>query len=47
LAFALAIMIGSALVYTAFSPAVLVLYLVGGLCGAFAYRHNAGKKRKD
>jgi chromate transporter len=47
LAFALAIMIGSALVYAAFSPTVLVLYLVGGLCGAFAYRHNAGKKRKD
>lgn len=44
---ALAIMIGSALVYAVFSPTVVLLYLAGGLLGAFAYRHNARKKRRD
>ncbi len=44
---ALGIMIGSALIYAAFSPAVILLYLIGGLCGALAYRYGAGKNRKD
>jgi chromate transporter len=42
---ALGIMIGSAVIYAAFSPAVALLYLLGGLCGAFSYRRS-GKNRK-
>lgn len=36
-AVALAILAGSALAYAFLSPAVLILYAAGALCGAFAY----------
>lgn len=40
----LGIIIGSALIYVFFNPPVVVLYLLGGLCGALAYWHVAKRQ---
>lgn len=47
LSVALGIMIGSAVIYLFFDPPVIVLYLLGGLCGAFIYWLVDKKKRED
>lgn len=41
------IMIGSAMIYVLLNPPVIVLYLLGGLCGALVYRHVANKKEQE
>lgn len=43
----LGIMIGSAIIYILLNPPVIVLYLLGGLCGAFAYWYISRKKQED
>ena len=43
----LGIMFGSAVIYVLFAPPVVVLYFVGGGCGALAYWHRARKARED
>ena len=47
LSIALAIMFGSAIIYVAFNPPVLVLYFLGGLCGALTYWRMAKKAKED
>jgi len=44
---ALGIMVGSAVIYVRFNPPVIVLYLLGGLCGALAYWRGAKKTKED
>lgn len=44
---AMGIMIGSAMLYVFFNPPVIVLYLLGGLCGALTYWHIAKRVRED
>jgi chromate transporter len=41
------IMIGSAMIYILLNPPVVVLYLLGGLCGAFVYWYVAKKEQED
>lgn len=41
------IMIGSGMVYVFLNPPVIVLYLLGGLCGAFTYWHIGQKGQED
>lgn len=41
------IMIGSAAIYLFFNPPVVVLYLLGGLCGALTYWHVAKIDQED
>jgi chromate transporter len=43
----LGIMIGSAIIYVLLNPSVIVLYLLGGLCGAFAYWYISRKNQED
>jgi chromate transporter len=43
----LAIMISSALLYVFVNPPVIVLYLLGGLCSAFAYWYISRKNQGD
>ena len=43
----LGIMFGSAIIYVLFTPPVVILYFVGGGCGALAYWHRAKKPRED
>lgn len=47
LSVALGIMLGSAIIYVIFTPPVVVLYLLGGLCGAVTYWHVAKKAQGD
>jgi chromate transporter len=42
----LGIVIGSALIYIFFNPPVIVLYLLGGICGALVYWHAAKRERR-
>lgn len=44
---ALGIMIGSSMMYVLFNPPVVVLYLLGGLCGALIYWYAARKEQED
>ncbi|MBU2700493.1 chromate transporter [Sporomusaceae bacterium BoRhaA] len=41
------IMISSAMIYILLNPPVVLLYLLGGLCGALTYWYVAKKKRED
>jgi chromate transporter len=43
----LGIIIGSALIYILLNPPVIVLYLIGGLCGALAYWQAAKGKQEE
>ncbi len=43
----IAIMIGSAMIYIFLNPPVIVLYLLGGLCGALTYWYVANKAREE
>lgn len=43
----LGIMLGSAVIYVVFTPPVIVLYLLGGLCGALTYWRMAKKAQED
>jgi chromate transporter len=43
----LGIVVGSAMLYILLNPPVVVLYLLGGLCGAFVYWHVAKKEQED
>lgn len=43
----LGIMIGSAIIYILLNPPVIVLYLLGGLCGAFVYWYISKKDQED
>lgn len=43
----LLIMLGSAIIYVLLNPSVIVLYLLGGLCGAYAYWHFSNKNQED
>ncbi len=47
LSIALGILLGSAIIYVIFNPPVVVLYLLGGLCGAVTYWQMAKKARED
>ncbi|VBB07336.1 chromate transporter [Lucifera butyrica] len=44
---AIGIMLGSAMLYLFLNPPVVVLYLLGGLCGAVLYWQVAGKIQED
>lgn len=44
---ALGIMIGSSMMYVLLNPPVVVLYLLGGLCGALIYWYAARKEQED
>lgn len=44
---ALGIVIGSGMIYVLLSPPVIVLYLLGGLCGALVYWYAAKKEQVD
>jgi len=44
---AVGIMIGSGVVYLFFNPPVVVLYLIGGLCGAITYWRVARKTKEE
>ena len=43
----LGIMISSAIIYVLLNPPVIVLYLFGGLCGAFTYWYISSKNQED
>jgi chromate transporter len=43
----LGIMLSSAIIYVFLNPPVIILYLLGGLCGAAAYWHISNKKQED
>ena len=43
----LGIMIGSAIIYIYLNPPVVVLYLLGGICGALIYWYVAKKDQED
>lgn len=47
LAIVLTIMLGSGAIYAYFKPPVVVLYLLGGLSGALAYRHFAKRAAQE
>jgi chromate transporter len=44
---AFGIMICSAIIYISINPSVIVLYLLGGLCGASSYWHFSRKEREE
>ena len=43
----LGIMIGSAIIYIFLNPPVIVLYILGGLCGAVAYWYISKKRQEN
>lgn len=42
----LGILIGSGIIYVLINPSVIVLYILGGLCGSFAYWYISTKHQE-